>query len=233
VAGAARAHRREARDAGYGASGCIDETFVYQTVEPHELELEAWAEARETSDDSVTGWYTAAVEYGLTERWMADVAAQAFDDGGFHFGRLRLETRYRFADEGAWPVDLAISLEYEVERDAATGDLEQSVTPRLVIAKDVIPALNTTLNLDVPVRLDGGASATLAYAIGVRYPARARFRVGAEFRHDVRDRAATIFPQVWILPSSRVNLVAKLGLGIGLTSAADPWVVRLSFELEL
>jgi len=211
----------------------IDETFVYQTVEKHEAEVEAWTEARVARDDRVAGWYTGALEYGLTERWMADIAVQALNDPALHFGRLRLETRYRFADEGAWPVDLATSLEYEAECDRMTGELEQSLTPRLVISKDVISSVNTTLNLDLPVRLDQGGSVSFAYALGIRYPARGRFRVGAEVRHDVRARIATVFPQLWLLPSRRVALVAKLGLGIGLTDAADPWVARLSFELEL
>ena len=211
----------------------IDETFVYQTVERHEAEVESWVEAREARDDSVAGWYTAALEYGLTERWMADVAFQAVNDPALHFGRLRVETRYRFAEEGTWPVDLATSLEYEAEHDATTGELEQSVTPRLVISKDIISSVNTTLNLDLPVRIDQGGTVSFAYALGVRYPARGRFRIGAEVRHDVRARIATVFPQLWLLPSHRVGLVVKVGLGVGLTQAADPWVARLSFELEL
>lgn len=221
-----------AQTAGAHPDDYINETFVYQTVEPHELELEQWFELRANPSGDHTGWYTSALEYGITERWMADIAAQGLDDGSVHFGRLRLETRYRFADEGTWPVDVATSLEYEVEREPMTGGLEQALTPRLVLSKDVIPSVNTTVNLDLPIRLDDG-SVSFAYAVGVRYPARARFRVGAEARHDVREHKAQLFPQVWIVPVARWPLVAKLGVSIGLTSASDPWVARIAFELEL
>src|SRR5512138_371407 len=86
----------------------IDETFVYMTLGRGELEIEAWGEARRGQDHATVGWYTGAFEYGVTSRWMVDAAAQAVQDNGTaQFGRLRLETRVRFADEGRWPVDVA------------------------------------------------------------------------------------------------------------------------------
>jgi len=48
------------------------------------------------------------------------------------------------AEEGRNPLDLAASLEYEVETHRARGDeAEHVLTPRLVISRDIFPALNT------------------------------------------------------------------------------------------
>jgi hypothetical protein len=98
----ARAHRDD----------YLDETFVYVTLGRHEFEVETWAEARRGTDHRTVGWYTGAFEYGVSSHWMVDAAAQALHKGdGFQFGRLRLESRARFAEEGRWPVDVAASTE--------------------------------------------------------------------------------------------------------------------------
>jgi len=211
----------------------LDETFVYVTLGRHEFELEGWAEARRGTDHRTAGWYTGAFEYGITFHWMADGAAQILDRGdGLQFGRLRLETRARFAEEGRWPVDVAASTEYEHETRASAGvESEDVLTPRLVLSRDVSHDLNTTLNLDFPIRLTGERDVTFAYALGVRYPAETVVRVGTELKGDPSERTATVFPQVWFaLPK---ELTLKFGTGIGLTDRTDPWVVRAVAEMEL
>lgn len=211
----------------------LDETFVYVTLGRHEFELETWAEARRGRDHQTAGWYTGAFEYGISSHWMADGAAQVLDRGeGFQFGRLRLETRARFAEEGMWPVDVAASTEYEHETRASTGtESEDVLTPRLVLSRDVSRDLNTTLNLDFPIRLSGEREVTFAYALGVRYPAETTVRVGTELKGDPSEHTATVFPQVWFaLPK---ELTLKFGTGIGLTDRTDRWVVRAVAEIEL
>jgi hypothetical protein len=211
----------------------LDETFVYVTLGQHEFEVEGWAEARRGTDHRTAGWYTGAFEYGITSHWMADGAAQILHRGdGFQFGRLRLETRARFAEEGAWPVDVAASTEYEHETsDATGGEREDVITPRLVLSRDISRDLNTTLNLDLPIRLTGEREVTFAYALGVRYPAETAVRVGTEIKGEPSEHTATVFPQIWLaLPK---ELTLKFGTGIGLTSRTDPWVVRAVAEIEL
>lgn len=220
--GLARAHRDD----------YLDETFVYQTLGGGEFELELWAESRVASDHRTHGWYTTAFEYGITPRWTLDGAAQGIGRNGMlDFGRLRLETRYRFAEEGAWPVDVAVSTEYEHETRAATGgEVEDVLTPRLVLSRDILPDVNTTVNLDVPVRLSGGSEASFAYAVGVRYPAESFLRGGAEFKQQPSEHTATLFPQLWFALPREVTV--KAGTGIGLTSESDRFVGRLAFEME-
>lgn len=211
----------------------LDETFVYLTLGRHEFEIEGWGEARRGVDRRTASWYTGGFEYGVTSRWMTDGAVQILHRGeGFQFGRLRLETRSRFAEEGRWPVDLALSAEYEHETRAATGaESEDTVTPRLVLSRDLARNFNTTLNLDLPIGLSGERAITFAYALGARYPAETPVRVGAELKGDPSEHTALVFPQVWFaLPK---ELTLKFGTGIGLTTGTERWVARAVAEIEL
>ena len=210
----------------------IDETFVYMTLEKGAFEMEFWGEARGTQEHTTEGWYTMAFENGITSRWTLDAAGQMVHKGsGLQFGRFRSETRYRFANEGEWPLDLAVSAEYEFEAEAASGgETDQTLTPRLVLSKDLTPKLNTTVNLDCPVSLTGGGL-SFAYALGVRYPAESFVRVGIELKGQPAASTATIFPQVWLaLPKERT---IKVGTGFGLTDQTDRFVARAVLEMEL
>ena len=209
----------------------IDETFVYMTLEGGARELELWGEVRDTRVHTAEGWYTTAFELGISSHWTLDAASQLVQKGkDVDFGRFRSETRYRFANEGDWPLDLAASAEYELETSAVTGrETEQTFTPRLVVSKDLTPKLNTTVNLDAPLSLsEGGLS--FAYALGLRYPAEGLLRVGTELKGQPSAQTATIFPQLWwALPHDNT---IKVGTGIGLTDRTDRFVVRGVFEVE-
>jgi len=209
----------------------IDETFVYTTLERGEREVELWGESRRTEAHATERWVTGAFEYGVTSRWTLDGAFQFVDrSAGVQWGRLRTETRYRFSEEGHGPLDLAASAEYELETSAATGgETEHTLTPRVVVSKDLTPELNTTLNLDAPISLsDGGVS--FAYALGVRYPAEALLRVGTEIKGQPSQHTAVAFPQLWVALGHDTTI--KVGTGIGLTDRTDRFIVRGVFETE-
>lgn len=211
----------------------IDETFVYQTLGRGEREFEGWGEIHAGHDRLPSGWYTGAFEYGITSRWTVDGAGQWLQDsGGLGFGRMRFETRYRFSEEGREAVDVAASLEYELETDRATGEKqdEHVLTPRLVLSRDLLSDLNTTLNLDLPVMVSPEGGAEFRYAIGARYPAQGFLRAGAEFKQAPGKGSAVLFPQIWFALPSETTL--KLGTGIGLASRDDPFIGRAVLEVE-
>ncbi len=221
IPGIAEAHRDD----------YIDETFVYMTLERGAREVELWGEVRRSQTHETERWYTGAFEFGVSSRWTLDGAYQLLHrNSDIRFGRVRTETRYRFADEGEWPLDLAVSAEYELETSAATGGgPEHTLTPRLVLSKDLTSKLNTTVNLDAPVSLsEGGVS--FAYAVGLRYPAEALLRVGTEIKGQPSQHTAMAFPQVWVALGSETTV--KLGTGIGLTDRTDRFIVRGVFETE-
>lgn len=217
----ARAHRDD----------YIDETFVYQTLASHEGELEGWAEVHAGRDRQPAFWYTGAFEWGVTSRWTMDAASQWLHrDGTTTFGRFRSETRCRFSEEGRRPVDMAASLEYELEKRSVTGnENETTITPRLVLSRDLSRSWNTTLNLDFPVAISGGGL-EFEYAIGTRYPAQGFVRVGTEFKQAPGERSAVLFPQIWFALPDEMTL--KIGVGIGLAREDDPVNARAAFEAE-
>ena len=221
LAAPARAHRDD----------YIDETFVYMTLDRHEFEIELWGESRGGEGRAPTEWYTGAFEYGLTRRWTVDGAAQwtQHEDPAF-LGRLRAESRYRFAEEGRGPLDLAASAEYEQERASPSSEYEQTLTPRVVVSRDLSPHFNTTVNLDFPITLTGGTDVAFAWALAARYPDEGFARYGVELKQNATERQAVVFPQVWFaLPH---EMTVKLGAGIGLTDETDPITGRLVFEAE-
>src|SRR5262245_25990789 len=143
----------------------INETFVFQTLEAGEFEPELWLEsAGETASQGSFRAIAGAFEYGITDHWMVDGFARWLDMGGVEdsFQRFRAETRVRFGEEGDRPVDLAASFEIEYEEadeeepgeaPPAGTDWAWTMTPRLVLSRDLGSDFNATLNLDLSRRL--------------------------------------------------------------------------------
>lgn len=209
----------------------IDETFVYTTLARNEFELELWGEGRGGEGRPPSSWYTNAYEYGITSRWTIDGAGQwTRDHDPLRFGRLRLESRYRFSEEGKLPVDLAASAEYERERLASMAGAEETLTPRIVVSRDLLSRFNTTLNLDFPISLQGENNASFAWSLAARYPDEAFARYGVELKQHAALHQAVAFPQVWFALPRQMTL--KLGVGIGLTPQTDPVVGRAALEAE-
>jgi hypothetical protein len=143
---------------------------------------------------------------------------------------LRLETRYRFSEEGRLPLDLAASAEYERELQEPTGDYEQTLTPRIVVSRDLLKQFNTTLNLDFPIALPAGNSVSFAWSFAARYLDEGFARYGIELKQHASAHQAVVFPQIWFALPRRMTL--KLGVGIGLTPQTEPVVGRAVFEAE-
>jgi hypothetical protein len=72
-----------------------------------------------------------ALEYGITDHWMIDGRVTGLDEHGFHLDSSRLETRYRFFDEGTLPIDIAVSGEVNTHRDEH-GHQIQVLLPRQI-----------------------------------------------------------------------------------------------------
>ena len=209
----------------------IDETFVYMTLARSEFELELWGDGRGGEGRRPSDWYTSALEFGITSRWTIDGAGQWTQDiDPLRFGRLRLETRYRFSEEGRLPVDLAASAEYERERPRPPGDYDQTLTPRIVISRDLLSRFNTTLNLAFPITLSGGNNVSFAWALAARYPDEGLVRYGIELKQRAAEHLAVATPQVWFALPRGITL--KFGVGMGLTPQTDPVVGRAVFEAE-
>lgn len=217
----------------------LNETFVYQTIEEHEFEPEYGLEFGKTRGDGNSYFLNSlGFEYGITSRWMVDgEGVLRTTEGDNSFQRAMTETRYRFAEEGQWPVDVAISLEYEFENEAGEDEFENDaeqehfISPRLILSKDIFPKLNTTLNLFCELNISDSFGARAGYALGLSYPVDTALRYGLEVQglHPSPNETRVI-PQIWF--SLPPDITLKLGVGVGFLDTEERFFVRGVVEFE-
>ncbi|MDD5688124.1 MAG: hypothetical protein PHE88_09880 [Elusimicrobia bacterium] len=208
----------------------LDETLVYLTLERAEVETEYWFDYgnnRQNANNFLR--HHAAVEWGITDHWMVDgrgtIKSAIGDATTFDGGRI--ESRYRFAEENALPVDIAISGELNWERNK-TGDITSGIEPRVVLSKDFREKLNFTLNMSEELRFNVGTPAFLI-AAGIRYNWTELVRIGTELHYDTQDHAGSLIPQVWF--ALQKGVTAKVGYSAGLDNNYEDFG-RLAFEVE-
>jgi len=107
--------------------------YEYMTQPQGNLELEIWNEIEAPKGggfDQAATVHRIELEYGLTDHWdlaLYHVFAQEPGDS-FRFDSWRLETRYRLAEKGVWPVDVMLYLEGERPAQfAEPWELEEKV----------------------------------------------------------------------------------------------------------
>ena len=194
----------------------LDETLVYLTLEKKEIEPEYWIDAgyKQDEESGKEGFlrHNFALEYGITNRWMVDARGtiKNIEDKKTLFDSGRFETRYRFFEEGAKPIDVAISAEANTERDEH-GKMQPAIEPRFIFSKDY-KDLNFTANLPEKIFLRSGELAFVP-SLGVRYNMPKLLRLGAEIRFDTRGHEDSVIPQVWFALPHEITL--KLGYSFG------------------
>ncbi len=195
----------------------IDETLVYETLEKGEVEPEYWLDfgyESDTDSDKNIGFlrHNFALEYGLTQHWMIDGRGtiRNMKDKKTIFESGRFETRYRFFDEGTKPMDVAISLEANTERDEH-GRQQPVIEPRLILSKD-FKKLNFTLNLPEEIFTRSGELAFVP-SFGARFNATRILRLGAEMKYNTHSHEDSVVPQIWFALPHEVTI--KLGYSFG------------------
>src|SRR6266550_3760485 len=136
----------------------IDETLVFQTIDEGAVEPEYWFDYGHRSDEGIYFQrHNVALEYGITHQLMIDTRLTVEDPNGrpANFDSGRLETRYRFGEEGTWPVDVALSGEVNTAR-LENGRRQYGVEPRLIFSKD-FAKVNATLNLAEEIPINRGS----------------------------------------------------------------------------
>jgi hypothetical protein len=207
----------------------LNETIVYLTLPRGEIEGEYWLDRGHTNGRGDFTRHNAAVEWGITDRWMVDGRFTGItEDGqGTRFDSARAETRYRFSEEGVGPVDLAVSCEVNAERDP-DGPTAVGVEPRVILSKDFEEKLNLTVNLSEEIPVRSGSSAFLA-AFGCRYNWTNLVRVGSEFQYDFGDHSGSAIPQVWFAFTH--DILLKIGYSIGFDQNPDDFA-RAALEVD-
>jgi len=215
-----------AREASAHRDDYLNETDVYLTLERGELETEYWLD-RVWLPAAEFNRHNAAVEWGITDHWMADARVTAISDGGTNFDSARVESRYRFFDEGVRPVDVAVSLELNTEREP-DGSRPVGIEPRLILSRDVGEKLNFTANLSEEIPLDSGTPAFLG-AFGTRLNWNSLVRVGSEFQYNFAEHTGSVIPQLWL--TFRQDVTIKIGYAVGIDREPEDFA-RVALEVE-
>jgi hypothetical protein len=205
----------------------IDETLVFQTLEEHAVEPEYWFDYG-TRPEGDFNRHNVALEYGITDHLMIDGRATVDnpDNGDANFDSARLETRFRFTEEGEWPIDLALSAEVNTRR-LENGHYQYGLEPRLVLSKD-LGRLNFTLNVAEELPVNRGAP-SVEFASGVRYNATNLLRFGSELKYDVHERGGAIIPQVTLAFPHEITF--KVGYSKGFDQNRENFA-RFVIEVE-
>jgi hypothetical protein len=123
---------------------------------------------------------TTEVEVGITDRLEIGMYFAFFDDpsqgGAFHWDAIKQRARYRFADPGEWPVDVAIYLELAEEYDAF------EVEAKVLLQRRLGPVtLDVNLWAEREFYWAGGGAWVLNPTAGVTYQLRPWLNVGFEY----------------------------------------------------
>lgn len=217
-------------------------TYEYTTVPEGRTAVELWhTESRDTWDASTPQRFEQIVEieYGLTDHWDAAFytsfgqvsAGDPMTAEPLHLSDVRLETRYRLADRGEWPVDTLLYLEISKAFGASSYEFEGKVIgardfDRVTVAANAIAA--TKVGHDVPE-----SELELAWALGATYEPHPKLRIGAETWGQYEDETtfAWVGPAISLAPSS--SLWITFTAGFGATELSDKLIGRVIVGIEL
>ncbi len=216
-------------------------TYEYSTVPEGRTAIELWhTQGRSTWDKSSPQFFEQIleIEHGITDHWDAafyTVFAQASGDAmtarPYGLDSVRLETRYRFADRGEWPVDTLIYAEVAKDFGQSLYELEGKV----VVARD-FDKLTAAANAIVEVKVGNDAVETepeLGWAVGLTYQAHSKVRIGAETWGQLEESELYLSagPALSLSPSS--NFWVTMTAGFGLTDEAEAFSARAIVGIEL
>lgn len=217
-------------------------TYEYMTTPAGQTEVELWhTQSRDTWDSSSPQRFQQQVEieHGITDHWDAAMytafsqVAASTPEASQPFGldAVRLESRYRFAERGQWPVDTVAYL--EVSKDFGKGVYE--LEAKAILARD-FDRLTVAANLIGEVELGHDVPETefeFGFAGGATYEVTPKLHLGAETwggfgEYDTR---VSVGPAIGLAPSPGFWLA--LTTGFGLTENSDKLSGRLIMGLAL
>ena len=215
----------------------------YYTAERGEFEVTFWNDmnfAEADNDDSYNSKHQVELEYGVLDHLqLAYYEVYRWDrTDNWERDAFKVEGKLRFAEAGAWPVDVALYAEYEHpngRRSAHSDVLEHKV----ILSWDFGP-WNVISNAIFEKPLNTGGPWEFAYTAGVSYGLTPRARVGLELKETLGDRnefgahrsdhALYLVPGLYASLTPHVRLL--VGPAFGLTRASDDLQLRSLVEVE-
>jgi len=217
-------------------------TYEYNTMPEGGVDLELWntqSRASFPGGPANLDWKM-EVEYGVTDHWdlaVYQTFGQTHGAGGsdaLGYQETSLESRYRFAERGEWPVDVLVYLEVAKGFGTGLGDVE----PKIILAKD-LGQVSLNLNLISEIELTREASGDLelewvpGWSFGAAYELSPQWKLGAETFGEIEDEEAiaSIGPSVSWAPNEKIWVAGTVAAG--LTDEASDLTARFIIGLGL
>jgi hypothetical protein len=216
-------------------------TYEYSTVPQGRTAVELWhTQGRATWDKSSPQFYEGIleIEHGITDHWdmafytvIGQLAGDAMTTTPLSLEEVKLETRYRLADRGEWPVDTLLYLELAKH----FGESVYGIEGKVIVARD-FDKVTVAANAITEVLVGNDQAETeveLGWAAGVTYTAHPKVRIGAETWGALEEEELYLSagPAVNLSPSS--NFWVTMTAGFGLTDEAEAFSARAIVGFEL
>jgi hypothetical protein len=200
------------------------ETYTPYTGAKGEVEVELWNDfftaGRPRSGEEHFG-HQLSVEYGITDRWMAEVYAQYNDNPngrGIEYAGTRLETRYRLTPYSPKGINLGLYGEYA--KSSLKGKADE-LEAKLLISKE-FGEVNFTINPRLERDCLPGARPEFGYSAGLSCPVGTSV-VSLETLVKPTDRQVYIIPGVHFAVSKH----DYVGVGVSLQTSPAPFNATL------
>jgi hypothetical protein len=199
-------------------------TYQYMTMPQGNTELEFYQTTKLKATDE---WeYRFEVETGLTDRWDMSVY-QIFkqpENGDFKWDAVQLRTRYRLGEEGFWPVDPLLYLEYNRKIDLKRPNKFEAklilarTSHRFNVAVNPVYEFFWAPGSEHEIGLDAGLSLEFSprFIAGLESVSRQVLKDGADFKSYLGPTLSIASGKWWY----------SAGVVFGITDASDDARVR-------
>jgi hypothetical protein len=216
-------------------------TYEYSTVPEGKTAVELWhTQGRATWDKTSPQYYEGIleIEHGITDHWdmafytvIAQLAGDATATEALRLDSARVETRYRFADRGEWPVDTLVYLELAKDFGRSIYEIEGKV----IVARD-FDKVTVAANAIGEVAVGNDTAETeleIGWAAGVTYAAHPKLRIGAETWGQYEEAETYLSAGPALNWSASSNFWVTGTAGFGITDEAPAFEARLIMGIEL
>ena len=215
----------------------------YSTAERGEFEVETFNDLhlhRANHSDTYASNHEVELEYGLTDHFqLAGYAVWAWEQGApVAYDQWKAEVKYRLADAGTLPLDLAVYLEY-ANQNGSPPDDSDTVEGKVILSKDW-RQWNATVNLVAEKQIQHASAAAFEWTAGLNYGWTPRLSTGLELqetlgtRHDFglhrTEHELYLMPTIGWSPTPHSKIL--IGPAFGLTRATDDVQIRTMVAIE-
>ena len=168
------------------------------------------------------------LEYGITGNWMASIyGVFTQTPSSFSYTQTKLQTRYRFGEQGLWVADPAVYVEYKKSSNSDPDVIEG----KLILGKK-FGATNLIFNYVLEQNQVLGSTLQRSYILGISHFVLPTMRLSLEFKR----QADVANPENYLIPGFSIIIRrVKWNFGIGIpasTGAQGKLIARSIFSWE-